>query len=64
MDDIRAVQWSSQALVLIDQTVLPTSETYVTCSQVDDVVDAIIRLVVQPRRCRGWLWSGRRDVAG
>ena len=47
MDDIRAVQWSNQALVLIDQTELPTTETYVTCSHVDDVVDAIIRLVVR-----------------
>ncbi|MEL0249265.1 MAG: S-methyl-5-thioribose-1-phosphate isomerase, partial [Actinomycetota bacterium] len=47
MDDIRAVQWSNHALVLIDQTELPTTETYVTCSRVDDVVDAIIRLVVR-----------------
>ena len=47
MDDIRAVQWSNRALVLIDQTELPTTETYVTCSRVDDVVDAIIRLVVR-----------------
>ena len=47
MGDIRAVQWSNQALVLIDQTELPTTETYVTCSHVDDVVDAIIRLVVR-----------------
>jgi len=45
--DVRAVRWKDDALVLIDQTVLPGTETYVACEQVDQVVDSIIRLVVR-----------------
>jgi len=45
--DIRAVRWNDDALVLIDQTQLPATETYMSCTQVDQVVDAIVRLVVR-----------------
>jgi methylthioribose-1-phosphate isomerase len=45
--EIRAVRWNDDALVLIDQTQLPSTETYVSCVQVDQIVDAIVRLVVR-----------------
>jgi len=45
--EIRAVRWNDDALVLIDQTQLPATETYMSCTQVDQVVDAIVRLVVR-----------------
>ena len=47
MAEIRAVRWNDDALVLIDQTQLPATETYMSCTQVDQVVDAIVRLVVR-----------------
>lgn len=58
MSEIRAVRWdpagpgprgegTDGALVLIDQTQLPAVETSMTCTTVDQVVDAIARLVVR-----------------
>ena len=46
---MRAVEWipSDRALRLIDQTRLPGETVYVDCSTVDQVVDAIVRLVVR-----------------
>jgi methylthioribose-1-phosphate isomerase len=46
---MRAVEWdrSAAALVLIDQTLLPGELTWVQCRTVDDVVDAVQRLVVR-----------------
>lgn len=45
----RAVEWdrTKQCLVLIDQTRLPAEHVTVECWTVDDVVDAVVRLVVR-----------------
>lgn len=45
--EIRAVRWDGQAIVLIDQTLLPQRETTMVCDTVDALVDAIVRLVVR-----------------
>lgn len=47
MSEIRAVRWAQDAIVLIDQTQLPAVETTMECSTVDQLVDAIVRLVVR-----------------
>ncbi len=51
MDEVRAVDWVDGAggghLVLLDQTLLPGREEVVTPATVDEVVDAIVRLVVR-----------------
>jgi len=46
---VEAIRWDrdSAALVLLDQTQLPATETYLECSTVDSVVDAVVRLVVR-----------------
>jgi methylthioribose-1-phosphate isomerase len=46
---VRAVEWNapSAALVLIDQTKLPSELDYLECRDVDTLVDAIERLVVR-----------------
>lgn len=48
-DEIRPVAWDRErgALILIDQTRLPSLQAWVACSTVDEVVDAICRLVVR-----------------
>jgi methylthioribose-1-phosphate isomerase len=45
--EIRAVRWDGEAIVLIDQTLLPSTEVTVVCDTVDSLVDAIVRLVVR-----------------
>lgn len=45
--EIQAVRWQDGAIVLIDQTRLPAEELYVSCSEVDSLVDAVQRLVVR-----------------
>jgi len=45
--EIRAVRWNGEAIVLIDQTLLPEKEVSVVCDTVDSLVDAIVRLVVR-----------------
>ena len=50
MEEIRAVDWSESpeaGLRLLDQTLLPGEERFVTCVTVDEIVDAIERLVVR-----------------
>lgn len=47
MSEIRAVRWTPGAIVLIDQTKLPAVETTMECTTVDELVDAIVRLVVR-----------------
>lgn len=46
---MRAVEWdaTSSSLVLLDQTRLPQEISFVHCRTVDDVVDAVQRLVVR-----------------
>ena len=46
-DEVCAVQWRDDALVLLDQTLLPAQEAYVECRSVDTVVDCVRRLVVR-----------------
>jgi methylthioribose-1-phosphate isomerase len=43
----RALEWDGSALVAVDQTVLPAQVRVVRLATVDDVVDAIRRLVVR-----------------
>lgn len=47
MSEIRAVRWDADSIVLIDQTQLPAVETTMECTTVDQLVDAIARLVVR-----------------
>ena len=49
MDDVVTVAWSveERAVRFVDQTRLPGEERYVSCTTVDQVVDAIDRLVVR-----------------
>ena len=45
--EIQAVQYRDGTIVLLDQTQLPGVETYVDCTDVDAIVDAVVRLVVR-----------------
>ena len=47
VSEIRAVRWADEAIVLIDQTKLPALEETIACTDVDTLVDAIVRLVVR-----------------
>lgn len=49
LSEIRPVAWDQvrQELVLIDQTQLPAREVTVSCATVDEVIDAIGRMVVR-----------------
>jgi methylthioribose-1-phosphate isomerase len=50
MDEVRAIDWVGEptnAVRLLDQTLLPGTETYVDCRDVETLVDAIGRLVVR-----------------
>lgn len=44
---IQTLQWTDAGVVFIDQTKLPTEETYVTCRTYQDVADAIVTMVVR-----------------
>jgi methylthioribose-1-phosphate isomerase len=46
-ESIHAVSWEDDALVLIDQTKLPAELEYIRCTDVDTVIDAIVRLAVR-----------------
>jgi methylthioribose-1-phosphate isomerase len=45
--DLRAVEWTREGLSLIDQTVLPARLDRIVVREVDQLVDAIVRLVVR-----------------
>lgn len=49
MSEIRAVQWraADQSIVLLDQTLLPLVEQDFVATNVDALIDAIVRLVVR-----------------
>ena len=47
MAEIQAVRWDREALVLLDQTKLPSQEIDFVAHTVDEVVDAVDRLVVR-----------------
>lgn len=46
-ESAEALRWTGDALVLIDQRWLPQRESYVRCTKLDQVVDAIKRMVVR-----------------
>lgn len=46
-ETFQAVEWKNNALVLLDQTLIPVDEIYRTYQNVEEIVDAIKRLVVR-----------------
>jgi methylthioribose-1-phosphate isomerase len=44
---IQTLEWTDQGVRFIDQTKLPTEETYITCTTHDQVADAIRTMVVR-----------------
>jgi methylthioribose-1-phosphate isomerase len=44
---IETIQWSSEGVVMIDQTRLPAEEIYVTCRSYKEVADAIRTMIVR-----------------
>jgi methylthioribose-1-phosphate isomerase len=46
-ETFQAVQWKNDALVLLDQTLIPIDEIYREYQSVEEIVDAIKRLVVR-----------------
>ncbi len=44
---IKTLEWTNQGIRLIDQTLLPTEETYVTCGTYQEVATAIRDMVVR-----------------
>jgi methylthioribose-1-phosphate isomerase len=45
--EIEAIAWVDGAIRLLDQTLIPVSETYVDVKNVDSLIDAIQRLVIR-----------------
>ena len=44
---IKTLEWTDAGVRFIDQTKLPTEETYVTCKTYEEVADAIRTMVVR-----------------
>lgn len=44
---IKTLEWTNDGVVFIDQTKLPTEEVYVTCRTYQEVVDAIVTMIVR-----------------
>jgi len=44
---VKAVDWVDGQLVLLDQRILPKSETYITCHDITSVIDSIKKMVVR-----------------
>ncbi|MFZ0480683.1 MAG: S-methyl-5-thioribose-1-phosphate isomerase, partial [Terriglobales bacterium] len=44
---IQTLEWTPRGVVFIDQTKLPTEETYVTCTTHEQVADVIRNMVVR-----------------
>ena len=44
---IKTIEWTDAGVRLIDQTKLPTEETYVTCTSYEEVADAIRTMIVR-----------------
>ena len=44
---IQTLEWTDQGVRFIDQTKLPTEETYVTCKSYEQVADAIRTMIVR-----------------
>ncbi|MCK1787024.1 S-methyl-5-thioribose-1-phosphate isomerase, partial [Pseudomonas sp. TNT11] len=46
-EKVKAIDWRDGALHLLDQRVLPSRESWVTCTTVDEVATAIRSMVVR-----------------
>src|SRR5579862_5253610 len=44
---IKTLEWTDEGVRFIDQTKLPTEETYVTCKTYQEVADAIRTMIVR-----------------
>jgi methylthioribose-1-phosphate isomerase len=44
---IKTLEWTDEGVRFIDQTKLPTEETYVTCKTYEEVADAILTMIVR-----------------
>ena len=44
---IKTLEWTDAGVCFIDQTKLPTEETYVTCKDYEEVADAILTMIVR-----------------
>src|SRR5271169_6370904 len=44
---IKTLEWTNAGVRFIDQTKLPTEETYVTCKNYEEVADAIRTMIVR-----------------
>ena len=44
---IKTLEWTDAGVRFIDQTRLPTEETYVTCKNYEEVADAIRTMIVR-----------------
>ena len=44
---IETIQWTNSGVVMIDQTRLPREETYVTCTDYNQVAEAIRSMVIR-----------------
>ena len=44
---IKTLEWTDAGVRFIDQTKLPTEETYVTCKSYEEVADAIRTMIVR-----------------
>ena len=47
MSSFKTIEWKDDKVVMIDQTRLPSEETYVECATYEDVADAIKRMVIR-----------------
>jgi methylthioribose-1-phosphate isomerase len=44
---VETIQWTDAGVVMIDQTLLPKVETYVTCRDYREVADAIVTMIIR-----------------
>jgi methylthioribose-1-phosphate isomerase len=44
---IKTIEWTNEGIRLLDQTRLPTEEVYVTCTEWQEVADAIRKMIVR-----------------
>jgi methylthioribose-1-phosphate isomerase len=54
---IQTLEWTDKGVRFIDQTKLPTEETYVTCKTYEQVADAISSMVERPRLAYRQPWA-------
>ena len=44
---VKTIEWTDAGVVMIDQRILPTEETYITCKNYLEVADAIQTMVIR-----------------